>query len=157
MRHTFWLIPGVLAGRSGPCRNPWRLSELQGIGIGAVLSVNDGAACLPDEFESLAIRYLCVPLSPNAPPQEGDMEHCRRVLPVAYGFAKGNEADGIATLVHCQAGKDRTGLFMAYYLVRSFGQTPREAIAKVRVVRPIAFTAEGWEEFAYATLADAAT
>ena len=154
MRHTFWLIPGVLAGRSGPCRDPWRLFELKRIGIGAILSVNDGAACLPDEFEQMAIRYLCVPLSPNAPPLEGDMEHCRRVLPVAYDFATTNEADGIATLVHCQAGKDRTGLFMAYYLMRALGLTPNEAIARVRAVRPIAFTAEGWEEFARETLAE---
>ncbi|MEO8305679.1 MAG: tyrosine-protein phosphatase [Betaproteobacteria bacterium] len=157
MRHTFWLVPGVLAGRSGPCRDPWQLDELKGIGIGAVLSVNDGASCLPDEFERLAIRYRCIPLSPNAPPQEGDIEHCRRVLPLAYDFARANEADGIGTLVHCHAGKDRTGLFLAYYLVRLFGHAPSEAIAKVKAVRSIAFTAEGWEEFAHETLAGTGT
>jgi protein-tyrosine phosphatase len=156
MRETFWLIPGVLAGRSGPCRDPWHLPEFRRVGLGAVLSVNDGAACDPAEFERLSIRYLCVPLSPNAPPIDGDMEHCRSVLPVAYDFARTNEADGIATLVHCHAGKDRTGLFLAYYLVRTFGHAPSEAIARVRAVRPIAFTAEGWEAFAHATLEDVA-
>ena len=154
MRHIFWLVPGHLAGRSGPCQDPWDLSELKSKGLGAVLSVNDGTLCHADDFERLAIRYLCMPLSANAPPLDGDAQHCRRVLPLAYRFTKGNEANGIATLVHCHAGKDRTGLFMAYYLIRSTRCTPAEAIARVKAARPIPFTATGWDEFAHEVLAE---
>ena len=152
MQHIFWLVPGVLAGRSGPSQDPWQLGELKSQGLGAVLSVNDGELCHPDDFARLAIRYLCTPLSPNAPPLDGDALHCRTVLPLAYNFAKTNEAQGVATLVHCHAGKDRTGLFMAYFLVRSQGRAPADAIARVRAVRSIAFTAPGWDEFAHEVL-----
>jgi hypothetical protein len=147
MQHLFWLIPKVLAGRSGPTKDPWNLQHLRHAGIGAVLSVNDGALCHPEELENAGLLYRCLPLSPNAPPRPGDLEHCVAVLPEAYEFVLGNEQLGIATLVHCHSGKDRTGLLMAYYLCRRYG---------VRAVRPIAFTAAGWEEFALQVLAQSA-
>ena len=152
MRHIFWLVPSVLAGRSGPSLDSWRLPEIRSAGIGAVLSVNDGELCHREDFEQLGMAYLCAPLSPNAPPEEGDAEHCQRVLPKAYEFCRFNASRGVATLVHCHAGKDRTGLFLAYYLVHSRGLAPSVAIKQVKAVRPIAFSAPGWEEFALAVL-----
>ena len=50
MKKVFWLIPGQLAGRPGPDLEPWDLAELRTAGIGAVLSVNDGSLCYPEEF-----------------------------------------------------------------------------------------------------------
>jgi protein-tyrosine phosphatase len=55
-------------------------------------------------------------------------------------------------LVHCRSGKDRTGLFLSYYLCVTEGLRPSEAIAELRRVRPIALTAEGWETFSYEVL-----
>ena len=151
MQHIFWLIPKILAGRSGPTKDPWNLRHLRQ----AVLSVNDGALCHPDEFEQAGLSYRCMALSPNAPPRPGDLEHCVAVLPEAYEFVLGNEQLGIATLVHCHSGKDRTGLFMAYYLCRRHGLPVTTAINSVKAVRPIAFTAMGWEEFALQVLSEA--
>jgi protein-tyrosine phosphatase len=51
------------------------------------------------------------------------------------------------------SGKSRTGLFLVYYAVRALQVTGKEAIERVRAVRPIAFTAPGWEEFALEVLA----
>lgn len=153
MQHVYWLIPGRIAGRSGPCQDPWELAQLKRGGVGAVLSVNDGALCHPDDFESAGIRYRCIPLSANSPPLDGDLQHCLTALPIAYDYARDNGTHGLATLVHCHAGKDRTGLFMAYYLVRSLGVAPAQAIARVKAVRSIAFTAPGWDEFAAEVLA----
>ena len=148
MQHVFWLLPGVLAGRSGPTRDPWDLTQLHQAGIGAVLSVNDGACCHPDDFDQAGLHYQCTPLSANAPPQPGDLEHCILALPKALAFLDANTLEGRSTLVHCHSGKDRTGLLMAYYLARKFELSPEVAIARVREVRPIAFTAQGWDEFA---------
>lgn len=153
MKHVFWLVPGVLAGRPGPDREPWSLAELGQSGFGAVLSVNDGVLCHPGDFARCGIEYRCLPLSPNAPPQPGDVEHCRRVLPEAFDFVMCMARSGKATLVHCSSGKDRTGLFMAYYLVRSGGVSAQEAVKTVRQVRPIAFSALGWDRFAQEVLA----
>lgn len=147
MRHVFWLVPGVLAGRPGPDREPWNLTEIRQSGFGAVLSVNDGMLCHPEDFASSGIEYQCLPLSPNAPPQPGDLEHCRRILPQAFDFLAAMAESGKATLVHCSSGKDRTGLFMAYYLVRTSGISAKAAMETVRRVRPIAFSALGWEQF----------
>lgn len=148
MRHVFWLAPGILAGRPGPDREPWDLAELSCSGFGAVLSVNDGVLCNPGDFARSGIEYRCLPLSPNAPPQPGDIEHCRRVLPGAFDFVTQMAKSGKATLVHCSSGKDRTGLFMAYYLVQSGGISAEDAMQAVKRVRPIAFSALGWEQFA---------
>lgn len=148
MQHLFWLVPAVLAGRSGPTQDPWCLEELRQAGIGAVLSVNDGGLCHPEDFRAARLLYKCVPLSPNAPPRPGDLDHCASVLPAAFDFALSAERSGFATLVHCHAGKDRTGLFMAYYLCRRFGWSAAASVRRVKDVRPIALTADGWEEFA---------
>lgn len=148
MDELFWVVEGKLAGRPGPDLAPWDLAALRAAGIGAVLSVNDGAMCRAEEFAAEGLTYACVPLSDAAPPRPGDREVCVRALPEAYTFVRRQMAEGKAVLVHCTAGKDRTGLFLAYYLVRAWGLAADEAIAQVRRVRPIALSAEGWEEFA---------
>ena len=152
MRHVFWLKPGILAGRPGPDREAWDLAELRQSGFGAVLSVNDGLLCHPEDFALSGIEYQCLPLSPNAPPQPGDAELCRQNLPEAFDFVARMAESGKATLVHCSSGKDRTGLFMAYYLVRTRKISPTDAVKEVKRVRPIAFSALGWEQFAQEVL-----
>src|SRR5687767_7078844 len=118
MREVFWAIPGRLAGRSGPDLHPWSLAELKAGGIDAVLSVNDGVLCHALDFERAGIAYACFPLSENAPPRPGDVELCVRALPQAYAFASLHFERERSVLVHCRSGKDRTGLFLAYALLR---------------------------------------
>ena len=153
MEHVFWFAPGKLAGRSGPSQDPWDLFALRAAGIGAILSVNNGELCNPVDFQSAGIAYYCVPLSSNAPPEEGDLEQCLAALPSALDYVLRNESECRATLVHCHSGKDRTGLFLAYYAARVWSMTRDEAVGRVRETRPIAFSAPGWEEFALRVLA----
>lgn len=148
MDKVFWVIERELAGRSGPDQDPWHLGRLKAGGIGAVLSVNDGTLCHPRDFEAVGMGYACIPLSANAPPLPGDERLCMEALPAAYYFVQSEIARGIGVLVHCSAGKDRTGLFLAYFLMKRYGLSVTEAIECVREVRPIALTAEGWDEFA---------
>ncbi|MEJ7731003.1 MAG: hypothetical protein WKG00_17525 [Polyangiaceae bacterium] len=60
MREVFWLIPDRVAGRPGPDRVPWDLAAMRDAGIGAVLSVNDGLLCHPEDFASVGIEYACI-------------------------------------------------------------------------------------------------
>ena len=152
MKHVFWLLPGVLAGRSGPNKTPWDARDLRAGGIGAVLSVNDGAACHAEDFTALGMGYRCIPLSDNAPPRDGDIERCLVALPEAYDYVRGELDKQRAVLIHCRSGKDRTRLFMCYFLVRESGMPVIDAIAEVRRVRPIALSAEGWQDLAAAVL-----
>jgi len=148
MEHLFWLVPDKLAGRPGPDRARWSLASFRAAGVGAVLSVNDGLLCHPEDFSACGIAYACIPLSDNAPPQPGDEDTCLRALPSAYDFVQQQLARNRMTIVHCSSGKDRTGLFLAYYLVRDAGLSAEESIAHVQRVRPIALSALGWHDFA---------
>ncbi len=152
MKHLFWLIPDRLAGRSGPDREPWDLAALREAGIGAVLSVNDGLSCHPEDFRAHGIAYACIPFSGSAPPLPGDDETCLRALPAARTWVQEQLARDRVTLVHCSSGKDRTGLFFAYHLMQDTGLSTATAIEEVRRVRPIAFSAPGWHDFAFDVL-----
>jgi len=151
MQHVFWLLPGRLAGRPGPEQAPWSLSELRDAGVGAVLSVA-GEHCTPDAFAAHGLAYACVPLSDWEPPQPGDLEVCRHQLPRAFTFVHQQLQQGRPVLVHCGGGDDRTGLFLAYFLVRHMDAAPYTAIETVRSVRPTALSADGWEVFALEVL-----
>jgi protein-tyrosine phosphatase len=153
MRYVFWLRPGVIGGRSGPNLDVWDARDLAAGGVGAVLSVNDGELVRADELASAGIDYRCVPLSNAAPPQPGDLEICVDALPRALSFALDAIERQRRVLVHCRSGKDRTGLFLSYYLCVTEGLRPSEAIAELKRVRPTALSAEGWETFAYEVLA----
>jgi protein-tyrosine phosphatase len=154
MRNVFWLRPGVIGGRTGPNYDMWDPRDLAAGGIGAVLSVNDGDLVRPDELAAVGIKYCRVPLSDAAPPQPGDLEICISALPRALSFVVDSIARHRGVLVHCRSGKDRTGLFLSYFLCVIEGLTPSEAIRELRRVRPVALSAEGWESFAYQVLGE---
>jgi protein-tyrosine phosphatase len=141
MKNVFWLIPGKLAGRAGPDLVPWDVEHLKAGGIDAVLSVNDGCFVDPDDFEAHGIAYACIPFSANAPPMPGDLEICLAALPKAHAFVQGAVDSGKTVMIHCTSGKDRTGLVMSYFLMRTRGLTIDEAILEVRAVRPLARSA----------------
>jgi protein-tyrosine phosphatase len=74
-------------------------------------------------------------------------------LPVAYEFVASQIEDRRAVLVHCRQGRDRTGMFMAYFLKKSLGLTTEESIRRLKAVRPIALGAQGWDVFVREVLA----
>ena len=152
MKHLFWLIEGELCGRSGPNHQPWQAQELKRSGVGAVLSVNNAESVYQDELDGADLSYRCIALSSNAPPRPGDLELCLERLPLAFTFARSQIDVGKALMVHCRHGKGRTGLFMAYYLKMQYGLSTSEAISRVMTVRPIALSAESWDQFAVEVL-----
>jgi protein-tyrosine phosphatase len=154
VKHVFWLEAGRLAGRAGPNREPWDLGELHAGGIRAVLSVNDGVCCHAEDFAALEIAYACAAMPDSVPPAPGDEQRCREAAEHALSFIDEHLAADRTVLVHCSSGKDRTGLVLAYYLVKRRGYEPEEALAVVRAVRPIALSAEGWEDLALRLLSE---
>jgi protein-tyrosine phosphatase len=142
----------VIGGRTGPNLDMWDPRDLAAGGVGAVLSVNDGELVRPDDLSAVGIHYRCVPLSDAAPPQPGDLEICTRALPRALSFAVDSIEQDRSVVVHCRSGKDRTGLFLSYYLCAIEGLTAKEAVRELRRVRPVALSAQGWESFSYQVL-----
>ncbi len=39
-------------------------------------------------------------------------------------------------LIHCQFGQERTGIFLAVYLIKFYNLKPKEAVSKIRKLRP---------------------
>ena len=153
MQHLFWLRPGKIAGRSGPNQDPWIPRQLAAAGIDAVLSVNDAASVYRDDLVAAGIEHLCLPMEDNAPPRPGDFEAALEVLPRALEFLDRVIDRGGVALIHCTAGKDRTGLTMCHYLCQREGLTPLESLREVRRVRPQALSAIDYEPFALDVLA----
>jgi len=147
MEHVFWVHDDLVGGRPGPNLIPWNPRDLRDGGIRAVLSVNDGELVHVEDLSVLEIDYLCTPLSGDAPPREGDIEICLSSLPKGYEFVSKNRQLGRKTLVHCRQGRDRTGMFLAYYIFKQFGVSPEDAIAHLKETRHDALAAEGWYEF----------
>ena len=65
----------------------------------------------------------------------------------AMKFIRDNILNG-PVLIHCRSGKDRTGMVMAAYLIEFESYNVEKAMEEVISVRPIAFSAEGWMDFA---------
>ncbi len=153
MKHLFWLIENELCGRPGPNHEKWKVKALAKSGIGAILSVNFAQSVDTAALKKHNINHQCIPLAANAPPKPEELALCLERLPIAYEFVQAEIDAGKKVLVHCRHGKDRTGLFMAYYLMRRYHIGADEAISRVKQVRPIAFTAAGWDSFAPEVLA----
>lgn len=153
MKQIFWLRPNLIAGRSGPNRDQWRLAEFQQAGFSGILSVNYGEDVHETLLASLGLDYANIPMSSDAPPIIGDKAKCLQNLPKAMIFIETCLKQG-PVMVHCRSGKDRTGLVLAAYLMAYEGLSSSQAIAEVLRVRPIAFSAEGWIDFAGEVLQD---
>jgi len=156
MNNIFWIIEKKIAGRAGPDKFPWDMNEIRENGFSSIISVNNGKNCNVEEITLSGLTYACIPLSNNAPPIPGDMEVCLKQLPIAYSFIKNNLKNG-SVMIHCMSGKDRTGLMLAYYLMKEKKISPKEAMAMVIERRSIAFSANGWMEFCLEILKKANT
>jgi predicted protein tyrosine phosphatase len=148
MDYVYWVLPGLLAGRPGPDEFPWDLRELRRAGFGAILSLHAGGID-PAEIGWHGFAHLLLPLPYPVPPSSEDTAIYRQRLPVALAFIGQHVDAGRPTLVHCHAGRDRTGVVLACYLCAALDLPPAEAVARLRAVKPSALTAPGYAELVY--------
>jgi protein-tyrosine phosphatase len=147
VKNVFWVIPKLLAGRSGPTYAAWSLPELHAHGFKAVLNLSEFE---PNDSDFKTVGIICewMPI-PNSYPAVDEAEAaCLRVLPPAGAFIAEHVEATQAVLVHCAWGRDRTGIVLAYYLAAHQGLSADDAIAEVKRVRPKALSAPGWEAMA---------
>lgn len=149
----FWIKDGLVAGRPGPDLVPWVPSELADAGFRSVLSVYDKP---PDESElaAVGIRSVWHPLPLDVPPTQRTADRCCAALPLVREHLQHEVESGRAVLVHCLGGCDRTGLTLAFFLMKENALTPQEAISDVRRSRPEALSMDGWEELAVHVLSE---
>lgn len=144
MRYVYWVIDHLLAGRPGPKFAPWNPQELYEGGIRTVISLAP-----EDDVEDLTpfgIKHY----RPEFPPVKlfsigMQKAFIFQAVPVWRTIDRELQANR-PTLVHCHAGQDRTGAILGGYLVIYRGMTPAEAIAHVRSVKPLAMSADGYDD-----------
>lgn len=118
MKNIFWIIPNLLAGRPSSIREPWSLKQIVEVGFKAVINLSEFA---PDqeEFKTHDITSFWCPLPTTVPADERAKQDCIANLPRAFAFLMSYLNRNHAVLVHCIAGRDRTGLLLALYIAHT--------------------------------------
>jgi len=146
VKHVYWAVEGKLAGRTGPVLAPWDLDQLYENGLRVIVTLNDEAES--DSIASAGLRHYRLALPPVLILAETDMETLMAGVEAALPLIHGEIEAGRPVLVHCHAGKDRTGVMLASYLMRYEGVAPVEAVSRLREVRSNVMSAPGYEETA---------
>lgn len=97
-------------------------------GVNSVLTLTEDS--LPAAFgEGLGLSIEHVPMMDHEPPSMESLEK-------AASHIQGQVEGGRVVLVHCLAGQGRTMCAIAAYLVKGRGMTAKEAIERLRSIRP---------------------
>lgn len=122
-----WVVEGKLAGSGLPMTEDefeWLVDQ----GIKSVVTVREVA--LPsDWFDGNDIDYMHLQVEDFGAPTIEELDQ-------AVNFIDQQIANGRPAMVHCAAGKGRTGAVIAAYLVKKQNLTAKQAIAKLRGIRP---------------------
>lgn len=103
------------------------MSWLQEKGVKAVLALTETSA--PSSWiEDSGIEYKNVPIKNHAAPTLAQLEEC-------VNFIEKNIQQSNKTLVHCAAGKGRTGTVIAAYICKHDNISAEMAIEQIRAKR----------------------
>ena len=121
-----WIEKPFLAASAMP-HDETELAWLRDQGIDIVLTLTEQA--LPRKWiDNQGLMNVHVPIEDMTVPTTEDIEKCLRVIQKARDSNMG-------IMVHCLAGKGRTGTVLALYLV-SKGMPGDDAINHIRMLRP---------------------
>ncbi|MCS7095339.1 MAG: dual specificity protein phosphatase family protein [Thaumarchaeota archaeon] len=120
-----WFEDGLAA--SGRPVNRSQLKYVRSRGVDAVLSLTEEP--LPQELlMGSGLEYRHVPMRNHEMPSREELLQALKAI-------KEFRSKGMKVLVHCAAGKGRTGTVLAAYLMATRGLSVGEAITLVRNVR----------------------
>jgi atypical dual specificity phosphatase len=132
-----WIVPDVLAAMGRPYDLRKAVELFKDAGISVVISLTE-TALNTDILAEFDIEYHHIPVYDFHAPDAAQIDRFVSIVAAA------REA-GRKTLVHCFAGRGRSGVMAACYLV-SLGWTPEEALVEVRSRRRGAVETEEQEE-----------
>jgi len=121
-----WIVPGMLGGMSLPRRGD--ILRLPEQGVTGIISLTEEASDIGTAAHDAGLAWLHLPVEDFHPPSMEQLDD-------AVSFIRKQIDSGGSVVVHCFAGRGRTGTILAAYLV-STGIPPAEAITRVRSVHP---------------------
>jgi atypical dual specificity phosphatase len=120
-----WVRPGKIAASGRPYSKD-QVDWLNENGVTAILSLTEEP--LPKGW-TVGLESKHIPMKDHALAEPADMLRAAEYIASAT-------AGGRAVLVHCLAGKGRTGSVLAAYMMLYEGKTARQAIDELRASRP---------------------
>jgi atypical dual specificity phosphatase len=122
-----WVIKDGLAGSGMPMTYSqfiWLIRH----GIEAIVTIREVPLPLT-WFANKTIDYFHLKVEDYGAPSLIDID-------ATVNYVKEHISDGKPVMVHCAAGKGRTGTILAAYFLKNFNLTAEQAIKKVRELRP---------------------
>jgi atypical dual specificity phosphatase len=129
-----WVIEDKLAGSGLPVAKEefdWLLEH----GVKSIVTVRESA--LPPVWTD-KIGYMHLQVDDYGAPELEEIDR-------AVDFIDNEINGGRPVMVHCAAGKGRTGVILASYLVKKEGLGARESIDRIRSMRPGSIQSEAQE------------
>lgn len=122
-----WVIEDGLAGSGMPMTYS-QLIWLIRNGIKAIVTIRE--VPLPSKWlANKAIDYFHLKVEDYGAPSLSRMD-------TTVNYVKEHINDGKPVMVHCAAGRGRTGTILAAYFLKNFNLTAEQAIKKIRDLRP---------------------
>lgn len=122
-----WVIKDVLAGSGMPMTYSqyiWLVRH----GVKTIVTIRE--VPLPSEWlTNKAMDYFHLEVEDYGAPSLGNLD-------ATVNFIKKQIDDGKPVMVHCAAGKGRTGTILAAYFLKNYNLTSELAIKRIRDLRP---------------------
>lgn len=116
------------------------LQELKSMGFKTIINLDDDVPEIAAEkttAESLGLRFISVPLNSMQSPKDSEID---------FILAQMVNPENFPVYIHCQHGRDRTGLLVGLYRVFVDSWTPRAAYKEMKDLgfRPILFALKNY-------------